>query len=385
MLRVTDDVKLDFDDVLIVPQPSDLNSRSEVSLERTICMPNASWDNLPVIDKEIISLRTGEEKSGKMCWTGIPIICANMDTVGTMEMAKKFAQEKMLVALHKHYSEEQLVDFFFNNDKLWKNVFYTVGSNDDDYLKLERIRKAINTMQFSNNLEDHMFPRMICLDIANGYSKHFCEAVKRYREAYPWSIIMAGNVVTGNMAEKLIEYGADIVKVGIGPGAVCTTRLKTGCGYPQLSAIAECAFQVHGAPAGHICGDGGCRTAGDVSKAFAAGADFVMLGSMLAGTDACEGEWEHDLEGNKKQLKFYGMSSSAAQEKYNGGLKKHRTSEGRVVTVPYKGKTEDVIQDILGGIRSACTYTGARDIKDLPKCAKFARVNSTHNDHFEKS
>lgn len=229
MLRVTDDVKLDFDDVLIVPQPSDLNSRSEVSLERTICMPNASWDNLPVIDKEIISLRTGEEKSGGMCWTGIPIICANMDTVGTMEMAKKFAQEKMLVALHKHYSEEQLVDFFFNNDKLWKNVFYTVGSNDDDYLKLERIRKAINTMQFSNNLEDHMFPRMICLDIANGYSKHFCEAVKRYREAYPWSIIMAGNVVTGNMAEKLIEYGADIVKVGIGPGAVCTTRLKTGC------------------------------------------------------------------------------------------------------------------------------------------------------------
>lgn len=157
------------------------------------------------------------------------------------------------------------------------------------------------------------------------------------------------------------------------------------CGYPQLSAIAECAFQAHGSAAGHICGDGGCRTAGDVSKAFAAGADFVMLGSMLAGTDACEGEWEHDLEGNKKQLKFYGMSSSAAQKKYNGGLKKHRTSEGRVVTVPYKGKTEDVIQDILGGVRSACTYTGAKNIKDLPKCAKFARVNSTHNDYFERN
>jgi len=385
MLRVTDDVKLDFDDVLIIPQPSDLNSRSEVSLERTICMPNAKtinpyeWDSRAEYAKDFF-------ERPKVCWQGTPVICANMDTVGTMEMAKKFAEEKMLVALHKHYTKDELIDFFCFNRKLWMNVFYTVGSSDSDFQKLENVRAEIREISAgSSNLEDHMFPRMICLDIANGYSKHFCEAVKRYRETYPWAIIMAGNVVTGNMAEKLIEYGADIVKIGIGPGAVCTTRLKTGVGFPQLSACAECAFQVHGAPAGHICADGGCRTAGDVSKAFAAGADFVMLGSMLAGTDACEGEWTFNEDGSKKELKFYGMSSSAAQEKYNGGLKKHRTSEGREVVVPYKGKTEDIIQDILGGVRSACTYTGAKNIKDLPKCAKFARVNSTHNDYFERN
>ena len=387
MLRVTDDTKLDFDDVLIIPQPSDLNSRSEVNLERTICMPNARDVN-PHDGYNSDDIKNAP----KICWTGVAIIAANMDTVGTMQMAKKFAEEKMLVALHKHYDSNRLFGFFTNNFKLWNYVFYTVGSGDADFEKLNKLSKDVSSwiaqdckeMPDSYKANYSQFPKMICLDIANGYSKHFCEVVKKYRKRFPWAIIMAGNVVTGNMAERLIEAGADIVKVGIGPGAVCTTRLKTGCGYPQLSAIAECAFQAHGSAAGHICGDGGCRTPGDVSKAFAAGADFVMLGSMFAGTDACEGEWEHDSEGNKKSLKFYGMSSLAAQEKHNGGLKKHRTSEGRVVSVDYKGKTEDVIQDILGGVRSACTYTGARNIKDLPKCAKFARVNSTHNDYFER-
>lgn len=385
MLKVTDDIKLDFDDVLIIPQPSDLNSRSEVSLERKICMPNAKMINPHMWRRKITYAKDVFENAPRVCWEGIPVICANMDTVGTMEMAKVFAKEKMLVALHKHYSEKELINFFVYNKKIWTNVFYTVGSGEQDFEKLARVGEKVNEqMSHFPDIESHMFPRMICLDIANGYSKHFCDVVKRYRETYPWAIIMAGNVVTGNMAERLIESGADIVKVGIGPGATCLTRVKTGIGYPQLSAIAECAFQVHGSPAGHICGDGGCRTAGDVSKAFAAGADFVMLGSMFAGTDACEGEWEYDDNNNKKALKFYGMSSTAAQEKYNGGLKKHRTSEGRVVSVDYKGKTEEVIQDILGGVRSACTYTGARNIKDLPKCAKFARVNSTHNDFFER-
>jgi len=369
MLRVTDEVKLDFDDVLIVPQPSDLNSRSEVSLDRKLCMPNARHRN-----------------NNPVCWTGVPIIAANMDTVGTMAMVKTFAEEKMLVALHKHYSEEELHIFFINNVDLWNNVFYTVGSSKNDLHKLLRVKSKINKhFEGMSNPKYHAFPNMICIDIANGYSKHFCEVVGEYRRMFPSSIIMAGNVVTGNMAEKLVESGADIVKVGIGPGAVCTTRLKTGCGYPQLSAIAECAFQAHGSPAAHVCGDGGCRNPGDVSKAFAAGADFVMLGSMFAGTDDCEGEWQYDDNKNKTHLKFYGMSSSAAQDKYNGGLKKHRTSEGRIVSVKYEGKTEEVIQDILGGIRSACTYTGARNIKDLPKCVKFARVNSTHNDYFERN
>lgn len=386
MLRITDDIKLDFDDVLIIPQPSDLNSRSEVNLERTICMPNAKDVN-PYDGYHQDDLCNAKNVS----WTGVAVIASNMDTVGTMEMAKKFAKEKMLVALHKHYSEDQLYDFFINNLELWNNVFYTVGSNHEDFAKLARLRDRIDNYFSNSEMPDSykanysQFPKMICMDIANGYSKHFCEKVKYCREEFPWAIIMAGNVVTGNMTEKLIEYGADIVKVGIGGGAMCRTRIVAGVGVPQLSAIAECAFQAHGSPAGHICGDGGCRNPGDVSKAFAAGADFVMLGSMLGGTDACEGEWECDENGNKKSLLMYGMSSLEAQKKYNGGMKSHRTSEGRAVMVPYKGKIEDVIQDILGGVRSACTYVGARNLKDLPKCAKFARVNSTYNDYFERN
>jgi GMP reductase len=247
----------------------------------------------------------------------------------------------------------------------------------------------------------------ICIDVANGYTDnfvHFCKLVRQHCGHNP--IIMAGNVCTPEMVQELILHGGvDIVKVGIGPGSACTTRLKTGVGYPQLSAIAECSHAAHGLKNGDrrlglICADGGCRTPADVVKAFAANADFVMLGGMLAGTEQCEGEWKYeyltkpcnagqqfwqpiqpgyDTERRKVSLTFYGMSSHKAQEKY-GGIKQYRSSEGRVVTVPFKGDVIDVMNDILGGIRSACAYVGSTCLKDLPKCAEFIKVNRIHFD-----
>ena len=242
----------------------------------------------------------------------------------------------------------------------------------------------------------------ICIDIANGYTEKFVDWCSLIRKKFPESIIMAGNVCTPEMVSELILHGGvDIVKVGIGPGSACTTRLKTGVGYPQLSAIIECAHAAHGLKSGDkrmglICADGGCRQPADVCKAFAAGADFVMLGGMLAGTDECEGEWEYAeryLKGNKKlgaydcervkrYLKFYGMSSETAQNKYSGGMAEYKSSEGRVKKVEYKGRVKDVMLDITGGLRSCCAYVGATCIKDLPKCAKAVKVNRTH---FDKS
>ncbi|KAK9744621.1 IMP dehydrogenase / GMP reductase domain [Popillia japonica] len=180
----------------------------------------------------------------------------------------------------------------------------------------------------------------------------------------------AGNVVTGEMVEELILSGADIIKVGIGPGSVCTTRIKTGVGYPQLSAVIECADAAHGLQ-GHIISDGGCTCAGDVAKAFGAGADFVMAGGMFAGHDECDGEV---IEKNGKKYKlFYGMSSKTAMQKHSGGVAEYRSSEGKTVEVVYKGDVESTVLDILGGLRSACTYTGAGKLKELPRRATFIR------------
>ena len=190
---------------------------------------------------------------------------------------------------------------------------------------------------------------------------------------------MAGNVVTGEMAEELILSGADIVKIGIGPGSVCTTREKTGVGYPQLSAIIECADAAHGL-GGFVCADGGCATPGDVAKAFAAGADFVMLGGMFAGHDECLGEVIE--ENGKKYKRFYGMSSAEAMERHHGTVADYRASEGRSVNVPYRGPVKNTILDILGGIRSTCTYVGAHRLKELSKRTTFIRVARQLNEVF---
>merc|ERR1712084_190459 len=223
---------------------------------------------------------------------------------------------------------------------------------------------------------------MICIDVANGYSEPFVQCIRDTRKRFPQHTIMAGNVVTGEMTEELLLAGADIVKVGIGPGSVCTTRKMTGVGYPQLSATMECADAAHGL-GGCVVSDGGCTCPGDVAKAFGAGADFVMLGGMLAGHDECSGELIE--EGGQHFKVFYGMSSDTAMKKYAGGVAEYRSSEGKTVRVPYRGPIGETIRDILGGIRSACTYVGAAELKELPLRTTFIRVTQQLNTVFTDS
>lgn len=408
-MRIIEDVKLDFQDVLIIPKRSTLDSRADVTIERTF-----------------------KFKWSKADWTGIPIIAANMDHTGTFKMAEALCEHKMLTALHKFYKPDEVADFLkkYNEDF----VFQSIGL-DSTFID----KKAI-------------FPMKVCIDVANGYTEKFLDFVKKIRNIYPNMIIMAGNVVTAEMTEALILAGADIVKVGIGPGSVCTTRLVAGVGYPQLSAVIECSDAAHGI-GGLICSDGGCTTPGDIAKAFGAGADFVMLGGMLAGHSECSGEvvppiqlkagLEKELDrafdrvknptqarsmhqaitvpdgtnfiikfGNDdlfdsqwglypiqeviKQLpsccfevdpnakmKFYGMSSEAAMEKYSGGVAKHRAAEGKEVLIPFKGSVDGTVQQILGGVRSACTYTGSKTLKELPKRTTFVRVSRQNNKVFD--
>jgi len=350
---IKDGIKLDFNDVLIRPKRSTLSSRSGVDIGKV-------YDYLHASVQEAV----------------VPIVAANMDTVGTMAMAEKLGPEGMQTCLHKYYSVDELVNFFTEKPRL--DTFYTLGIKEEDVEKLLDVDYELLEID-----EGGLGIHKICIDVANGYQKVFVDHVKRIRDLFPDTVIMAGNVCTPEMVSELLISGeADIVKIGIGPGSVCTTRKITGCGYPQLSAIIECADAAHGL-GGHICADGGCTEVGDVVKAFAAGADFVMLGGMLAGADECEGEWKYvcDEKTNrdrKESLLFYGMSSEAAMNKHSGGVADYKASEGTVKTIDYKGPIKDTIQEIAGGIRSACAYVGARTLKDLPKCATFIRVNRTH-------
>jgi len=295
-----------------------------------------------------------------------------MDTIGTFDMAIALAKHHCVTAIHKHYEVDQWTKFFETTDKEVVtpcNIAVSVGTSEKDFSKLAEIIAATPV-------------NMICLDVANGYSEIFVNTVRRVREKYPELTIMAGNVVTGEMTEELILSGADIVKVGIGPGSVCTTRKQTGVGYPQLSAVIECADAAHGL-GGHIISDGGCTCPGDVAKAFGGGADFVMLGGMLAGHDECTGEI---IEKDGKKLKlFYGMSSDTAMHKYAGGVAEYRASEGKTVEVPYKGPVDNLALEILGGLRSACTYVGAASIKELSKRTTFIRVTQQINPIFGSS
>lgn len=344
-MRIENDLKLGFKDVMIRPKRSTLQSRSQVTLERSFTFRN----------------------SGKK-WSGVPIIAANMDTVGTFEMAVALSKEKILTAVHKHYSPEEWDSFFAQQpDSIFDYVALSTGIGKTDEEKIETIIRKHPQIQF------------LCIDVANGYSEFFVEFVKRMRNSYPDQTIIAGNVVTGEMVEELILAGADIIKVGIGPGSVCTTRIKTGVGYPQLSAIIECADAAHGL-GGHIISDGGCKTPGDVAKAFGGGADFVMLGGMFAGHDESGGEMVE--ENGKKFRQFYGMSSQTAMDKHSGGIAEYRASEGKTVQVPYKGEVKKTVQDILGGVRSTCTYVGASQLRELSKRTTFIRVQEQENQIF---
>ena len=322
-MRIEEDIKLDFGDVLIRPKRSTLVSRKNVVLERDFRF-----------------------KYSKHTWKGIPIVASNMDHTGTIAMSHTLMKQNILTALCK---------FIESSEWGWnKNIMKTIG--------------------LDNDLEFHT-PTWLCIDIANGYTERFFNYINKVREKHSNAIIVAGNVCTPEATEQIILAGADIVKLGIGPGSVCITRKMTGVGYPQLSCIIECADAAHGL-GGHVMGDGGCTVPGDIAKAFGAGADFVMLGGMLAGHDECSGEIK---DGN---MIFYGMSSEEAQVKYYGEKQKYRASEGKAVQVPYRGSVEKTIEEILGGLRSSCTYAGAETLKALPKCTTFVKVNRQLNEVF---
>ena len=329
-MRIQDDIKLDFDDVLIKPKRSTLVSRKKATLERTF-----------------------KFKHSKSQWKGIPIIASNMDHTGTIAMAHVLMEVPMLTALCK---------FVESSEWGWnKNIIRTIGLDQN----------------LDEQPYDYPNAPWICLDVANGYTERFNDyvALMREHEATKDKIIIAGNVCTPEATEQILIAGADVVKIGIGPGSVCTTRKMTGVGYPQLSAVIECADAAHGL-SGHIIADGGCTVVGDIAKCFGAGADFVMLGGMLAGHKECEGEIIDD------KMTFYGMSSEDAQIKYYGEKQSYRASEGKTVQIPFKGNVIDTVDEILGGLRSSCTYAGAKSIKDLPKCTTFVKVNRQLNTVF---
>ena len=340
-MRIEDDVKLDYSDVLIRPKRSTLTSRYDVDMNREFQFFHS-----------------------KKKWTGIPIMASNMDTVGTPEMYKELFQHNMITCPARHYlngPKADLTAFRLRNDAgIYGHNLCMMGGIDD------------LTPLTTHNLKWDF----IGIDVANGYTISVIEAVKSLRYHVPDATIVVGNVVTADMTQELILAGADIIKVGVGPGSVCTTRLKTGIGYPQLSAVIECADAAHGL-GGHIIADGGCTNSGDIVKAFAAGADFVMIGGMLAGHDECDGVVRDGM------MQFYGMASESAMDRHNVPHREYRGVEGKTVSVPHKGPVKNTIIDILSGIRSACTYVGAKRLKSLSKCATFVRVNDTHNRIYE--
>jgi GMP reductase len=367
-MHIEYEVKLDYKDVLIRPKRSTLTSRSDVDIARQF-----------------------EFRHAKAHYHGIPIIAANMDTTGTFEMARALDAFGLSTALHKYYDDARYVEFFDGLERK-SAAFYTIGSTHADEEKFHRVMNPAAGR--ARGKKNHAVPapatadvegkaqttiQYLCIDVANGYHEGFVNFVARIRAAYPELVIMAGNVVTGEMTEQLILSGADIVKVGIGPGSVCTTRKMTGVGYPQLSAVIECADAAHGL-GGLICADGGCTTPGDVAKAFGGGADFVMLGGMFAGHD--ESGLEIVERGGVKYQRFYGMSSRAAMDKYSGGVAEYRAAEGKEVLVPYRGAVADTVREILGGVRSTCSYVGARRLKELSKRTTFVRVTQQLNEVF---
>ena len=367
MIMFENETQLDFSDVLITPRPSNINSRGDVDITRDYTF---KW-------------------SGKTV-KGCGVIAANMATTGTFEMAKVFQQHRMFCALHKHYSAEELIKFLDENKKQFGNndyIFISTGLRPDDFSKLKQVMKT--------GLCDN-----ICLDAPNGYIPNFIQHVNRIRTTFPNCVLMAGNVVTPEKTMDIIKSGADISKIGIGSGAACTTRKQTGVGRPQLSAIIDCIGSAKNY-GGMICSDGGITCAGDVAKAFGAYSDFVMIGGYVAGTDEANGEiiaktfktneytMSEDGEPNdtifevRKYKRFYGMSSKLAQETHYDGMKEYRTSEGREKLIPYVGSVESKLDEIEGGLRSACTYVGANSLSEFPKKVSFYKVNRQLNTVFE--
>ncbi len=344
-MRIEEEIKLDYSDVLFRPKRSTLKSRKEVDLSRTY-----------------------QFKYSNREWTGIPIMASNMDGVGELEVAKSLSKFDIVTALTKQHTLES-ISAFSEIKEIFNYIALSCGTSEKSYERLNSI------------ISQHTYIQFICIDVANGYSENFSKFVSSVRDKYPSKTIIAGNVVTADMTQELILSGADIVKVGIGPGSVCTTRIQTGVGYPQLSAVIECADAAHGLGA-HMIADGGCTCPGDVAKAFGGGADFVMLGGMLAGHQ--EGGGKVISKNGQNFIEFYGSSSEEANTKHYGGLADYRSSEGKKVSIPLRESLETTVKDILGGVRSSCTYVGAPTLKQLSKCTTFVRVNNQYNDTFGK-
>jgi len=344
-MRIEEEIKLDYSDVLFRPKRSTLKSRKEVDLSRTYKFKYSNNE-----------------------WTGVPIIASNMDGVGELGVANILSKFNMLTALTKQHDLKKISDNP-NVKEIFNYIALSCGTSLESFERINSI------------LKEHSYFQFICIDIANGYSEHFSKFISSVRDKYPTKTIIAGNVVTADMTQELILNGADIVKVGIGPGSVCTTRIQTGVGYPQLSAVIECADAAHGLGA-HIIADGGCTCPGDVAKAFGGGADYVMLGGLLAGHK--EGGGEIIKKNDIQYVEFYGSSSEEANSKHYGGLSDYRSSEGKKVTIQYRGDLSKTVKDILGGVRSSCTYVGAQTLKQLSKCTTFIRVNNQYNDTFGK-
>ena len=370
-MKILDGISLDYDDVLIRPQRSTIKSRSEVNLERTFYFYHSPRE-----------------------WTGIPIFCSNMSSIAGKDIAYTLAKYKICTALHKYHSLEELINIYLENgldtnsrDELrtrYNYIWISIGKSIDDMVKLK---------EFTNKTG---YQPNICIDVPNAQMDCFVDFCSLVRETFPESIIMAGNVAIPESTQELIIHGGiDIVKLQIGPGKMCETRKVTGVGVGTISCIDECSSAAHGLKSGErrlglVCTDGGCKSSGDVCKSFVANADFSMCGAIFAGVDECCGEWEYsdgtlrfvqtELYRSKKNLIHYGMSSHHAQEKHGTGKKDYRASEGKISKIPYKGPAKDIVQELLGGLRSCGAYIGATSIKDFAKCGQFLKVNKIHQD-----
>lgn len=346
-MKILPDVKFDFDDLLIRPQRSTLESRSQVDITRFF-----NFYHSPKY------------------WTGTPIMCANMTSIASIKMAKALVDHNMIACLHKYHKIEDLISLFKENEKYLENIWVTIGPSNQDLVVLKQLQK------------EKIYPNIV-IDSANGHIEKFVQFCKIVRSQNQDAIIMAGNVcVPECVSELIIHGGVDIVKIQIGPSQVCKTRMITGVGYGTISCIDECSTIAHGLKSkdrclGLVCSDGGIKNPGDVCKAFVAGADFIMIGSLLSGTDECTDEWiEKD---NKKYMKYTGMSTHYIQSELGLEQKKYRASEGKVILVENKGSVSNVLREILGGIRSCCTLIGATSIKDMNKCGQFIKVNKIHS------
>ena len=370
-MQIINETQLDFSDVLIKPRRSSIDSRSKVDITREY---KFKW--CPYVIK------------------GTGIMQANMGTIGNFEVSRKMLDKGLFACLHKHHNIDILIKFYKElikrGDDTWRRCLLGIGLRDNGIDKLRQINKELG-IQVG-----------IKFDVPNGYIPQVKDKVIELRKEFPEMFIMVGNVVTGDITEDLILSGADCVAVGIGGGSACRTREKTGCGRPQLSTVIECADAAHQV-GGMICSDGGITCPGDICKAFGGGADFIMIGGLFAGTDEAEGEiitkWistgEYDRVSydsgyifkphfeEKKFKQFYGMSSTLAQEKFQGGMKNYRASEGVVIEVPYSGSMDSILEDMLGSIRSMMTYIGAKNLKNIPKQCVFYKVNNQRNHIFD--